>query len=58
LDHSRIIVPALTTVAVPAFEVGRRAAQALLDCLDEQPVESDLIESELVVRESTTTTNP
>ena len=28
LDHSRIIVPALTTVLVPAFEVGRRAAEA------------------------------
>ena len=52
LDHSRIIVPALTTVLVPAFEVGRRAAEALLDCLDEQPVESALIESEIVVRES------
>jgi DNA-binding LacI/PurR family transcriptional regulator len=53
LDHSRIIVPALTTVPVPAFEVGRRAAEALLDSLDEQPVESALIETEIVVREST-----
>jgi DNA-binding LacI/PurR family transcriptional regulator len=52
-EHSRIIVPALTSVPVPAFEVGRRAAEALLNCIDEQPVESALIESELVVREST-----
>jgi LacI family transcriptional regulator len=52
LDHSGIAVPALTTVAVPAFEVGRRAAQALLDHIDGKPVESALIESEIVVRES------
>jgi LacI family transcriptional regulator len=53
LDHSRIIVPALTTVPVPAFEVGRRAAQGLLDRIEGCEVESALIESEIVIREST-----
>jgi LacI family transcriptional regulator len=53
LDHSRIIMPALTTVPVPAFEVGRRAAQALLHSIEGKPVASALIESEIVVREST-----
>jgi LacI family transcriptional regulator len=53
LDHSRIIAPALTTVPVPAFEVGRQAAQALLNCINEQPAQGALIETEFVVREST-----
>jgi LacI family transcriptional regulator len=54
LDHSRIIVPAVTTVPVPAMEVGRRAAEALLAQIDGQPAESALIEAGIVVRESTT----
>jgi DNA-binding LacI/PurR family transcriptional regulator len=53
MDHSRIMAPALTTIHVPAFEVGRRAAQALLDRIEDRRVESALIESELAVREST-----
>jgi DNA-binding LacI/PurR family transcriptional regulator len=53
MDHSRIMAPALTTIPVPAFEVGRRAAQALLDRIEDRRVESALIESELAVREST-----
>ena len=53
LDHSRVMTPALTTMPVPSFEVGRQAAQALLARIDERPVESALIEMELVMREST-----
>ena len=58
LGLSRIVMPALTTVPVPAYEVGGRAAEALLKCPDEQPAESTLIEPEIVVRESTTHVNP
>jgi LacI family transcriptional regulator len=54
IEPSRFATPALTTVPVPAFEVGRRAMQALLDRVKGQPVESAFIESEIVVRESTT----
>jgi LacI family transcriptional regulator len=53
LDHSRIVAPALTSVTVQAFEVGRRAAQALMDRIEDRPVQSALIECELIVREST-----
>jgi LacI family transcriptional regulator len=58
LDHSRIILPALTTVPVPAFEVGRRAAEALLDRIEGKTAESALIESEIVVRETTANAKP
>ena len=42
-------------VSAQAFESqsSRAAAQALLERIDEKPVESALIEAELVVREST-----
>jgi LacI family transcriptional regulator len=52
-DYSRIITPSLTTVPIPAFEVGKRAAEALMDRIDEEAVEGASIASELVVREST-----
>ena len=45
MDHARIMTPTLTTVPVPAFEVGRQAAQALLERIDDRTVESKLIES-------------
>jgi DNA-binding LacI/PurR family transcriptional regulator len=53
LELSRIVVPALTTVPLPAFEVGQRSAQALLERIEGRPVESASIESEVVIREST-----
>jgi LacI family transcriptional regulator len=53
LELSRIVEPALTTVPMPGFEVGQRAAQAILDRIDGREVKSALIESDVVVREST-----
>jgi LacI family transcriptional regulator len=58
LDHSRIVAPALTTVPVPAMEVGRQAAQGLLARIKKEPIESTSIGSELVVRESTASWKP
>jgi LacI family transcriptional regulator len=52
LELSQIVAPALTTVPLPAFDIGCRAAQALLERIEGRPVESALIESEVVVRES------
>ena len=54
-DFSRQTSPALTTVAVPAWEMGRAAAQLLIDVLDGQgPGYRDVcLDTTLVVREST-----
>jgi DNA-binding LacI/PurR family transcriptional regulator len=57
MEPSRIAMPALTTVPVPAREVGRQAAEALLHAIGGQPAESALIEADLVVRESTVERN-
>jgi LacI family transcriptional regulator len=49
------VSPPLTTVRVPEYEVGRRAAELLLAHIEdpERPAETVLISSELVVRSST-----
>ena len=50
------MVPALTTIRQPAYEMGQRAAQLLLEMIEKKtkPVQ-DMMESTLIVRESTTT---
>lgn len=58
IDLARMLEPELTTVAVPAERIGRRATALLLDLLDEDPIETTPIRSEffdlnLVVRGST-----
>ncbi len=55
LEEAAIATPALTTVWNGQREVGRRAASALLDKLNGQPVHlsQDLIKPELHVRQST-----
>lgn len=57
LAVSRCIIPALTTIRQPRFEIGRTAAQALLDMIQDparapQPREM-LLPFELVTRDST-----
>ena len=48
------IHPSLTTVRVDTAEIGRRAARYLLDVLDgKEAAESDVVQPELMVREST-----
>ena len=52
-DVSRITTPALTTLRIPAFEVGHHAAATLLRLIDNRPCDDQLIASRLIVREST-----
>jgi len=52
-EVSRITSPALTTLKIPAFEVGRSAAATLLELIEKRTVEDQLIQSKLIVREST-----
>lgn len=48
------LTPPLTTIRRPAFEIGRLAGERLLDAIrGESQIQSILLESELVVREST-----
>ncbi|BHH85314.1 LacI family DNA-binding transcriptional regulator [Desulforhopalus sp. 52FAK] len=49
------MVPALTTIHQPAYEMGQRAAQLLLQMIEKKskPVQ-DMMNSKLIVRESTT----
>ena len=50
---SRITTPAMTTISVPAAEVGRRATRRLLDILDKRtPFRREVLPVALTVRES------
>jgi DNA-binding LacI/PurR family transcriptional regulator len=51
---SRLTTPAITTVRVPAEELGRRAARRLFDLIDgaAEPVTHEYVPIELVTRES------
>lgn len=58
VEIARVVEPELTTVAIPAEYVGRRAIALLLAALEEvettpQTVRSELVPTELVVRGST-----
>jgi LacI family transcriptional regulator len=51
---TRYVMPALTTVHVPAREIGARAASILVSMLEDGPTQSSvLLPTELVVRDST-----
>ena len=54
ISISAMVSPALTTIAQPATETGRLAAQILLDRLEGKPVEnsSTILEPKLIERES------
>lgn len=54
----RLLDPPMTTVSQPAAAIGRLAVQTLLDAIDGQPVDSHLLECELVVRASCGETGP
>lgn len=49
---SAYTTPPLTTVRQPTHQLGRAAAQALLQLLDDQPIALPVVATELVVRES------
>ena len=56
LDHSRYQIPALTTVAVPAGEVGHRSGTRLLQLMRGEPIEGDRVvrlRPHLIERDST-----
>jgi LacI family transcriptional regulator len=53
-DYTTIFEPPLTTISVPAPEMGQHAAQSLLNSLNEQrKITSIRLDTKLVVREST-----
>lgn len=54
MQTASYMVPALTTVRQPAYEMGRRAGELLLQLIEEpgNPVQ-DMMDTKLVVREST-----
>jgi DNA-binding LacI/PurR family transcriptional regulator len=52
LDLSRITSPALTSLRLPAVEVGEKAAGLLLDLIEGRPVEDTVVTPHLVERES------
>ena len=43
----------LSSIAQPKYEIGVRAAQKMLDLLDDKEVESEILEPSIVVRQST-----
>jgi LacI family transcriptional regulator len=49
---SAYVTPPLTTVRQPIFDMGRAAAQAILDLLEGRPVKLPAFATELVIRES------
>jgi len=56
MQTASYMVPALTTIRQPAYEMGQRAAKILLQLIEKKskPVQ-DMMDSTLIVRESTTT---
>lgn len=52
---SQIVTPALTTVAQPIYELGRRTVHLLMDGIENetQPKNREVLEPRLIVREST-----
>lgn len=59
LEMGRLVSPTLTTVHVPALEIGRRAAQAIVDRLaDDGHPESAELPFRIVRRESTRVSSP
>jgi LacI family transcriptional regulator len=60
LDWTRIVRPRVTVVAQPAYDIGATAARRLLARLagDTSPPQTLLLETSLVVRESTTSAMP
>jgi len=60
LDWTRIVRPRVTVVAQPAYDIGATAARRLLARLagDNSPPQTLLLETSLVVRESTTSGTP
>lgn len=51
-SDSAYMIPPLTTVSQPAVEMGKISAQAILDLLEDKPVELPSLQAELVLRES------
>lgn len=52
-EASELIEPALTSLRVPAAQLGARAAQMCFDLMDDQPVSNTSFEPQLITRGST-----
>jgi LacI family transcriptional regulator len=53
LDLTSHLRPALTTVRVPTYQMGRLAAEVLLEMIAGGPVRKEELQTEVVIRDST-----
>lgn len=53
IDEAQYAIPALTTVRQPKLQMGRRAVEMLASILNAENVENEILDCELVVRDST-----
>jgi DNA-binding LacI/PurR family transcriptional regulator len=58
LEMASFYYPPLTTVRQPTYQVGKRAVNMLLKLIDGHKVEREILEPELVVRDSTGPVRP
>jgi len=57
LPHSAFTLPPLTSVRQSVYEIGVSAAKAMFDLINKKGPPSQLVEAELIIRESTTGCN-
>ncbi|MHC0552865.1 substrate-binding domain-containing protein [Salinicoccus sp. CNSTN-B1] len=53
LDFSEYVYPSLTTIRQPIYELGRNAFRMLMDINKGKPVPSQVLDVELIKRQST-----
>lgn len=58
IELAQYVNPPLTTIHQPKLRIGQAAMEMLLDLMAERPVQDQIMPTELVVRESSTTAPP
>lgn len=53
ISFSNMTNPTLTTVSQPMYKMGHKAASMLINCIKGKPVDSVIMDYELIIREST-----
>ena len=53
IEYSQMMSPALTTVSIPLYEMGRLAGKMLLDQIQgEKDVKENIVKGRLIIRDS------